>query len=114
MALRRLSEASRRLLTAHALRELARCMLERSRVCSCWVTVACSQATVDALHVTQCAAPNASAERLGQLQEHAGPSSANTKEIWLEQAAASEAASAPSQQRANTRLAIRELITKQV
>ena len=74
----------------------------------------CSQATVDALHVTQCAAPNASAERLGQLQEHAGPSSANTKEIWLEQAAASEAASAPSQQRANTRLAIRELITKQV
>ena len=113
MALRRLSEASRRLLAAHALCELARCMLTRSRV-SCPVAVACPQATVDALHVTQCAAPNASAERLGQLQEHAGPSSANTKEIWLEQAAASEAASAPSQQRANTRLAIRELITKPV
>ena len=66
MALRRLSEAARRLLAAHALRELARCMLTRSRV-SCPVAVACPQATVDALHATRCAVPSASAERLGQL-----------------------------------------------
>ena len=118
MALRRLSEAARRLLAAHALRELARCMLTRSRV-SCPVAVACPQATVDALHATRCAVPSASAERLGQLataQGHAGPSSANAKEIWLEQACVGGGIGAEPVALRVARYPARlgELITKQV